>query len=530
MAFKKLFEPFAKHRRALKAAPREIYNRRLILSSLLYAMAALPLAWDQATTAAIPSLPGFQKHFQLSSGSSALEIRNFVSIVFAGAGIGAGLSFFLNDRLGRRWSFRLYACIWILGQLVATASPTLAGLYAARIISGLGMGALTVTGPMSIVEIAPAEIRGTLTAWFNVAMNMTATSGAFCVYGIQKNMSSSALQYQVAWFSPCVFLFLCIIASFFVVESPRWLFLVDRHEDATKALIILRGLPAEHSRVQQELMDIQNAIHDEKAMNDEGILGIFKETFLKVSNLRRVQQSLVTYALAQLSGANSVTSYFVPILTLIGIGGDASRNIFLSGMYTFSKFCFAIIASFFFVDALGRRKSLFVGAFLQMVSDFYIGIYVKYKQQGDVPRSASTGAVAFIFIHGFGYVVGLYILPYVFGGELWPNRIRSFGSALSQCFHWLFLFAMVYGAPSLLEQTNNWGAFIFFGSWCFISLVYVYLMVPESSGLSVEELDRIFSGSWFNAARSTGANVAVLEGQEHEKNVSTVEKATKSDV
>lgn len=80
---------------------------------------------------------------------------------------------------------------------------------------------------------------------------------------------------------------------------------------------------------------------------------------------------------------------------------------------------------------------------------------------------------------------------------------------------------MVYGAPSLLEQTHNWGAFIFFGSWCFISLVYVYLMVPESSGLSVEELDRIFSGSWFNAARSTGANVAVLEGQEHGKNVST---------
>ncbi|KAH7143553.1 general substrate transporter [Dactylonectria macrodidyma] len=522
MALKELFtnSSFAKHHRAVKAAPREIiYNRSLILSSILYAMSAIPLTWDQASAASVPSLPGFQKHFQFRSGNSALEIRNFISIVYIGAGVGAALSFFLNDILGRRWSFRLYTWIWIVGQLVATSSPTLAGLYVSRIISGLGMGALTVIGPMSIVEIAPAEIRGMLTAWFNIAMNMSATCGAFCVLGVYKNMSGTSLQYQVVWFSPCIYMFLCFIASFFICESPRWLFLVDRHEEATEALVTLRGLPAEHPRLQRELQDIQHAIREEKALNKEGILGIFKEALTIPSNLRRVQQSLVSYGLAQLSGANSVTSYFVPILSLMGIGGDTTRNIFLSGMYTFAKFCFAIIASFFFVDALGRRKSLFVGACLQMISDIYIGVYIKYSQQGNVSDTASTGAVAFIFVHGFGYVVGLYILPYVFGGELWPNRIRSFGSALSQCFHWLFIFAMAYGAPSLLKTTNNWGAFIFFAGWCFISLLYVYLMVPETSGLSVEEMDDIFRGSWFNAARRSKKQTTIHTIDGREENV-----------
>jgi hypothetical protein len=113
-------------------------------------------------------------------------------------------------------------------------------------------------------------------------------------------------------------------------------------------------------------------------------------------------------------------------------------------------------------------------------------------------------------------ILGLYILPYVFGGELWPNRIRSFGSALSQCFHWLFIFAMAYGVPSLLEHTDNWGAFIFFGVSCFISLIYVYLMVPETSGLSVEEMDEIFKGSWFNARRAH--KPTLLNGQEEEIN------------
>ncbi|KAL4898971.1 hypothetical protein BDW74DRAFT_189583 [Aspergillus multicolor] len=490
---------FAKHTAAVKAAPREvIFSPTLLLSSALYATCSIPLAWDQGSSGSVPSLSGFQNNFQFQSGNSALEIRNYVSIVYLGAGVGGGLSFFLNDLLGRRWSYRLYAALWILGQVVATASPTLAGLYASRIISGLGMGALTVIGPMSIVEIAPAEIRGMLTAWFNVAMNMAGTTGAFCVLGVYQNIAGTSLQYQVVYF--------------FVTESPRWLLLVDRYEEAVQVLVRLRGLPADNPCVHQELQQMRTAIHEEKAMYKQGIVGLFREAFTVRSNLRRVQQSLVSFGLAQLSGANSVTSYFVPILTLIGVGGGTGRNLFLSGMYSLAKMCFAIIASFFFVDALGRRKCLFVGATLQMISDLYIGIYIKYNQQGDVPHSASTGAIAFIFIHGLGYVVGLYILPYVFGGELWPNRIRSFGSAIAQCFHWLFMFAMSYGTPSLLAQTNNWGAFIFFGAWCFIALIFVYLMVPETSGLTVEELDDVFKGSWFNAARRTEKKVVTHEG------------------
>lgn len=117
---------------------------------------------------------------------------------------------------------------------------------------------------------------------------------------------------------------------------------------------------------------------------------------------------------------------------------------------------------------------------------------------------------------------GLFILPYVFGGELFPNRLRSFGGALSQCFHCksfmpglrcssldfdllkdcplgLFFFAMNFAVPSLLSSTDNWGAFLFFAAWCFIAIVYVYFMVPELAGLSVEEVDDVFTGPWFNA-------------------------------
>ena len=79
---------------------------------------------------------------------------------------------------------------------------------------------------------------------------------------------------------------------------------------------------------------------------------------------------------------------------------------------------------------------------------------------------------------------------------------------------------MAYGAPSLLKDTNNWGAFIFFAAWCFIALLYVYFMVPETSGLSVEDMDAIFKGSWFNAAKRSKkrheASIASIEGQGEE--------------
>lgn len=331
-----------------------------------------------------------------------------MSIVYIGCGVGAALSFFVNNRIGRLWSLRLYMSIWIVGQLIATFAPGLAGLYAARVVSGLGIGPLTVTGTMSIVEIAPAEIRGLLASWFSVVMLMALFVSVFCVYGVFAHVPASKLQFQIVWFSPCIFMLLCIIASFFLCESPRWLMLVGREEEAAAVLVRLRGLPLEHARVAKEFKEIQDSINDELGHfgSPNNIVGVLKEAFTVPSNLRRVQQSLLSYALAQLSGANSVTTYFVPILDLMGMGGGTTRSLFLSGMYSMAKFFFTIIASFFFIDALGRRKSLFVGITMQGLSDICIGVYVKYHQEGNVSHSASQAAIAAIFIHGFGYAVG----------------------------------------------------------------------------------------------------------------------------
>jgi MFS family permease len=366
-------------------------------------------AWDQGSSSIVPSLPGFQHAFYITSGSNPSQITNFISFVYLTAGVGAGFSFFINDRIGRLWSLRLYMTIWIVGQLVATFSNGHVGaLYTARFVSGLGIGPLTVTGPMSIVEIAPHEIRRMLAAWFSVVMLLSLTISCFVVYACFLHVVSGPLQYQVVWFVPCIVIALIIgLSSCVMSESPRWLMLVGREEEVTRTLMELRGLPADHLRVVGEIAEICIQIEkDQLQYGGRGIGPVMKETFMIRSNLRRVLQACTSYALAQLSGANSVTSYLVPILTMLGVGGSTDRNMFLTGMYSMAKFFYTLIASFLFIDLLGRRRSLFIGITAQMISDIYIGVFLKHKQAGSMAPGSSEGAIAAIYIHGFGYAIG----------------------------------------------------------------------------------------------------------------------------
>jgi hypothetical protein len=112
-------------------------------------------------------------------------------------------------------------------------------------------------------------------------------------------------------------------------------------------------------------------------------------------------------------------------------------------------------------------------------------------------------------------VTGLLVLPYVFSAELWPNNIRSFGSALTQCFHWLFYFGVNRGTPAMLNSMDNWGTFIFFAGWCFVSLLYAFVAVPETAGLTLEHVDTLFEGPFWQmhqkAKRAKDVEMVVTE-------------------
>ncbi|KAI0142809.1 hypothetical protein GGR57DRAFT_519140 [Xylariaceae sp. FL1272] len=161
-----LFQPsVAKYVREVRALPKEYWNWRFFVTVVAFALGGPGKGWDEGSASSITQPSSFKRVYDLGGG-------------------GALLSFFLNDRIGRINSMRVYMAAYASGSLISCFSYShFRALYVGRIVSGLSWGALTVIGPMTLAEIAPRRVRGLMTLWFNVVMLTTQGIGIYTVLG-----------------------------------------------------------------------------------------------------------------------------------------------------------------------------------------------------------------------------------------------------------------------------------------------------------------------------------------------------------
>ncbi|GAA6019814.1 hypothetical protein JCM10207_003707 [Rhodosporidiobolus poonsookiae] len=494
----------ARTRRSMAAQPKQIFNWYLWVCAAFMALPGTCKGFDEGNIARIIVNKHFQDEFGLSKLSPAAlaDAKGWVTaIATAGAVFGCLSIVFIVDRIGRLNALRVATAFYaagILGQALSNGS--LSGMYASRFFGGFGIGGTTVVSPMWLAEVAPQSVRGMIIMMYAACQQLGVVFGFWVFYGVHIHFPENQ-----QWWTSTLFQFVplgvWIAGTFIVPESPRYFLLRGNYEKASANLVRLRRLPADHPLVQGELDGASAQIAEERSVKSgSSYFAIWREVFATATNRRRFALLFVCHVLGQWSGANAITQYSPTILGYFGITGE-SASLVATGAYAVVKFVSAVVTGAFLVDFVGRRRSLILGVCLQIVTLAYLAVYLGVTTGRSVasidadPNAvrASQGAIAAIFIHACAWSIGWFSMPYLLTSEVFPTRIRSHCVSFMMALHWAMNFGNSRATPSLLVAGNRYGAFVFFAGICMISLVFVYLCMPETAGRSLEGMDKLFA-------------------------------------
>ncbi|RAL14665.1 general substrate transporter [Aspergillus homomorphus CBS 101889] len=493
---------------ALKEPSKWSINSFLLMNTIVFALAGICKGFDEANIACLVVQSQFRVAFGVDEQSpdEYADTKGWiVSIFTAGAIFGCLACLPVNDRLGRRWSLRVSTLIYAAGVVGQGLSRgNLSAFYASRFIAGFGSGGITVVPAMYISEIAPKRIRGLLAIQYSTCQQLGTVFGFFFNYGITKAYAGHDRQWMLPTLLQLVPAMIWGFGTFLCVESPRWLLYVGRRAQAIATVSRLRGLPDGHTEVMADIQIMESQIlYEREAVVGSTQWDLVKELLIPIENRRRFLLVFMSHLFSQWSGASAITQYLPTIFGYLNIPDETAS--LATGLYAVVKFISCLIFSLLVIDFIGRRRSLMTGITLQITTLVYLACYLGIASTmtaahiAETPSvsQASTAAVAAIFIHGVGWNIGWYGMPYLIGAEVYPIRIRSLAVSMGMAFHWAFFFGCSRATPDMLEVMQQWGAFAFFACMCFLSLIYVFFAMPDTTGRSLESLDGLFQRPWY---------------------------------
>ena len=394
----------------------------------------------------------------------------------------------MSKYIGRRWGYvvaTFFSVIGITVQMLVTSSGP---VYVARLLIGFGNGIFVNVSVLYISECAPAHLRGSIVACFQVTQNLGGIVGAII------NNFTAPLGGKQCYQIPIGILYivpvLLSIAMIFMPESPRWLMKQGRPEEASKSLHRLRGNSLPEELVQEELEEIQATIALEKELAESGEwMDMFRG-----SDLRRTLTAMGATLCHSASGINFLVGYATYFFQISGIPtSDAFKySIILQVVATVSAFIGTFLNRYF-----GRRSLLISGAAICAFCMFVIAI--TYTANGGSGTGAPGKAmVAFVNIYLASYSYSIGPIAWVVAGEVPSGRLRSQTLGLAMAVQFLFAWLCTFTLPYFFNPQNlGLGPKIGFiwGPINLIMLVWLIFFLPDCKGLSLESVDELFAAN-----------------------------------
>lgn len=399
-------------------------------------------------------------------------------MIFAGA---------LSDRLGRKKTMILAAVLFSTSAIGCAVAADFDQLVIFRILGGIGIGIVSIVCPLYISEVSPASHRGRMVSLYQLAVTVGFLGAYLMNYFIAGNAvgysSSSPLMMQIlgaeiwrgmlgAETIPALLFFIVI---FFIPESPRWLIVKRREEEAST---IFSKIYSDRLTVGFQINETKQMLHAEKG-SDWKLLrspGIFRAVLI----------GSAIAILGQFMGVNAVLYYGPSIFETSGLSsGDSLFYQSLIGVVNMGTTVLALLI----IDKVGRKKLVYTGVTGMILSLVMIGLYFLF---GESLGMTSLFLLVCFLAYIFFTAGSISAVIFVFLSEMYPTKIRGLAMSVAGLSLWIGTYLIGQLTPWLLENATPAGTFFLFAFMCIPYMLIVWKLMPETAGKSLEDIERFW--------------------------------------
>ena len=419
-------------------------------------------------------------------GLDALQQGWYVGCALIGSIIGVLFAGILSDKFGRKSTMILSAILFSTSAIGCAVSTDFNQLVIYRIIGGVGIGVVSIISPLYISEVAVAQYRGRLVSLYQLAVTI-GFLGAYLVNYQLLGYSMSNPDVSTGWWNlvfvsevwrgmlgmetlPAIMFFIII---FFIPESPRWLILKGREEKATN---ILERIYTSSKEALFQLTETKSVLSSESKSEWKLLLqpGIRKAVIIGVC----------IAVLGQFMSVNAVLYYGPSIFENAGLsGGDSLFYQVLVGLVNTLTTVLALVI----IDKVGRKKLVYYGVSGMVISLVLIATYFIYGESWAI---SSIFLLIFFLFYVFCCAVSICAVVFVLLSEMYPTRVRGLAMSIAGFALWIGTYLIGQLTPWMLQNLTPAGTFILFAIMCVPYMLIVWKLVPETTGKSLEEIER----------------------------------------
>jgi sugar porter (SP) family MFS transporter len=433
---------------------------RLLWSAAVAALGGFLFGFDTAVISG--ATDALRLQFSLDSNQLGFTVASALIGTIFGS-IGAGRP---SERYGRRAVLRALAVLYFLSAFGCGVAWNWLSLVIFRFIGGLAIGASSVVAPMYIAEISPAPLRGRLVALsqFNVVAGILAAYFSnYLIAAIVGGAETNAWRWMLGIAVVPSALFFGLVLR--IPESPRWLVKEHRLEEGTA---VLRAMGNHHPETL--VREIAESLHEENVSANEA--------FFQRKYLKPILLAIMVASFNQLAGINALIYYTADIFRMAG--AERTSALLQSVIIGATNLLFTMVAMTV-IDRFGRRVLLLIGA-VGLAACLSLTAWAFYRGGGTIVLVSLIGYIAF-FAFSQGSVIWVYI------SEIFPNRVRARGQALGSFTHWFWAAVVSWSFPIVAEASGA-AAFAFFAAMMLLQFVLVWKFLPETKGVSLEQIQR----------------------------------------